>query len=351
MKTKIYILIILSINNLTFSQIRKIIIVDESNSEKINEVKILSNSGVVIANTNANGEINLDISFLKKENVSEIETSHFLYETKKLNLNKLLDTIKLETKFNLLNEVVIKRRKEDKYYKTKAYFRSWRLSNNKLQNYAEGIKEVYIPFESSKSNKEYFVQYISYKDTLFSKNYIDISFGGDGYLFTKIYSEDYYNRYKKLYTLKKKTENQSDMLEDNSNVGYINYDENGQIIEINKKDVAENIKILGKTLNYKNYTYEKWKNTENRHLSMSRNTIIKDIKSKNKSLIIETVTEIYIEDEEYFSDEKPTKYKNIVNPDKSFYNTSFYDIYRIKYPLQKEIQNQLKNLKQNENSY
>jgi len=49
--------------------------------------------------------------------------------------------------------------------------------------------------------------------------------------------------------------------------------------------------------------------------------------------------------------EKPKKYKNIINPNKSFYSSLFYEEYRKKYPLQPEIEVQLSNLKFNENSY
>jgi len=84
---------------------------------------------------------------------------------------------------------------------------------------------------------------------------------------------------------------------------------------------------------------------------MSRNTIKKEVKSKNKIITVETVTEIYVFNVDYQHVEKPKKYKNIINPDKSFYNSLFYEEYRKKYPLQPEIEVQLNNLKFNENSY
>ncbi|PKP15726.1 MAG: hypothetical protein CVU07_09190, partial [Bacteroidetes bacterium HGW-Bacteroidetes-23] len=240
---------------------------------------------------------------------------------------------------------------KDKYYKIKAYFRSWKLVNNKLQNYAEGLKDVLIPIDKSDKIKNYFTQYITLNDSLLKKKKTYITFGGDGYLFTDIYIDDYYSMHKHLYKLNKSDSNSYDLIEEDRKVGYVKFDENNQITEVNKKDVLEDIKLLGKEISYRDYVFEKWNNGINRHLSYSRNTIKKEIKSKNGKILTETVTEIYVEDEEFDDLAKPTKSKGIVDKNKSFYNYAFYDIYRKKYPLEKEIEVQLKNFKLNENSY
>jgi len=338
--------------NINYSQVKEITLIDSDEKDIIRDVKILTKNDSVFATSNELGHIYLDLEFLKENKYFEIKTSHFLYNSITININTLTDTIYLDRKPYFLYEVVVTApKKEKQFYKISAYFRSWRLSNSKLQNYVEGLKEVVIPYDSSKSTREYFTAYISFKDSLFNKNFIDISIGGDGYLFTKIYREDYYTRFKNNYELIKKSAYNFDLKEDNSIVGNVKFDIDNQICEIIKKDVADGVKIFGKSLSYKNYVYEKWNNLGKRHLQMSRNTIKKEVKSKNKIITVETVTEIYVFNVDYQHVEKPKKYKNIINPDKSFYNSLFYEEYRKKYPLQPEIEVQLNNLKFNENSY
>ena len=334
------------------SQVRRLTIVDAENKEPINNVRLLSENGNILNTSDSKGIIFLKLKSPQEKNATMVETSHFLYTRYKENLEQIPDTIKLIPKANLLEEVIVTKKKNGtRYYKLIAYFRTWRMVNNKLQNYVEGTKEVHVPYDHSNSNKEYFTQYVSYKDSLYHKNYIDISFGGDGFLYTKIYPNDYFTRHKKLYNLVQSSENYYDLMEGGAKVGYVKYDDTHQISEVNKKDIAEDVKLLGHTINYRDYSYERWNNSGNRHLSMSRNTIKKEIKGANSTHAIETVTEIYIEDEEFERLEKPTKYKNAVNPDRSFYEKAFYKNYRVKYPLQKEIEIQLNTIQQNENTY
>jgi len=347
---KYLLLIVLISSSFCFAQVKKIILFDAIDNEKINDVKILSDKGIYLTSSNSQGLIVLDFKHLEENKIQSIETSHFLYEIEKLEIDKLPDTLKMVKKINQLEEVIISRNKNAKYYKVKVYFRSWRLLDNKLKNFAEGTKEVFMPYDKSKSNKEYYTEYVTYKDSSSHKNFVDISFGGDGYLFTKIPAEDYFTRYKHLYKLNKNSETDFDLLEDSVNVGYVRFDINNLLSEVNKNDVAENIKFLGKSLSYKNYAFERWKNDTPRHLSMSRNVIFKEISTKNKSYSIETVTELFVEDIEY-SEQKPEKYKNLVNPDKSFFSSAFFKTFRTEHPLQKDIENQIQNIQKNENTY
>ena len=348
----LYLFVFLVGFNFNYAQVKKIVLIDNDEKYIISDVKILTKNDNVLTISNEFGLIYLDLEFLKKNKYFEIKTSHFLYDSNIFNISTLTDTIWLDRKTFFLNEVIVTApKKEKQFYKISAYFRSWRLSNNKLQNYVEGLKEVVIPYDNSKSTKEYFTAYISFKDSLFNKNFIDISIGGDGYLFTKIYREDYYTRFKNNYELIKKSAYNFDLKEDNSIVGNVKFDIDNQISEIIKRDIADGVKIFGKSLSYKNYVYEKWNNLGKRHLQMSRNTIKKEVKSKSQIISVETVTEIYVFNVDYQQVEKPKKYKNIINPNKSFYSSLFYEEYRKKYPLQPEIEVQLSNLKFNENSY
>lgn len=320
-------LLFLSVNGSIFSQIKKIILVDNIENEKVNCVKILDEKGNINSVSDATGIIEVDVKKMLGDKNRQIEASSFLFETQYFDLLKLPDTIKLKRKINILEDVVVsKRKKNDKYFKITAYFRSWRLINNKLQNYSEGLKDVYLPYNKSDKVKEYYTQYITFNDSLLKKKKTYINFGGDGYLFIDIYPEDYYTRYKHLYKLSKNSYNNYDLQEEDVKVGFVKYDENNQIYEINKKDVVADIKLLGKTINYRDYIFEKWSNNTNRHLSFSRNTIKKEIKNKNERTITETITEIYInEDKDEFDDETKTlKYKGYVDKNKSFYNTKFY---------------------------
>jgi len=200
--------------NINYSQVKEITLIDSDEKDIIRDVKILTKNDSVFATSNELGHIYLDLEFLKENKYFEIKTSHFLYNSITININTLTDTIYLDRKPYFLYEVVVTApKKEKQFYKISAYFRSWRLSNSKLQNYVEGLKEVVIPYDSSKSTREYFTAYISFKDSLFNKNFIDISIGGDGYLFTKIYREDYYTRFKNNYELIKKSAYNFDLKE------------------------------------------------------------------------------------------------------------------------------------------
>jgi hypothetical protein len=166
-------LFFLFVSGSIFSQIKRIVLVDKIENEKVNCVKILDEKGNINSVSDAYGIILIDVKKMLDEKNRQIETSNFLYETQYFDLLKLPDTIKLNRKINILEEVVIsKRKKDDKYYKIKAYFRSWRLVNNKLQNYSEGLKDVYMPYNKSDKVKEYYTQYITFNDSLLKKKLI-----------------------------------------------------------------------------------------------------------------------------------------------------------------------------------
>jgi hypothetical protein len=352
MKKKIKIaLVFFMLNGVMFSQIKKIIIVDKQNNEKVNFVKILDENGNINSVSNPYGIIEVDIKKILETEKKQIETSSFLYETQYFDISKLPDTIKLVGKVNILNEVIVsKRNKTDRYYKLKAYFRSWKLVNNKLQKYAEGLKYFYMPYDKTDRIKDYFTQYTTYSDSLIKKKRTSISFG-DGYLLTHIFPEDYYTRHKHIFTLRKNSTNSYDLIEDNAKVGYVKFDENNQISEVNQNDFVADVKMFGKTIDFRYYTFEKWSTNKNRHLLFSRTNSKREIKKKGEISSIETTTEIFIEEEEFDGELKPAKYKDFADKDYSFYYNNFQEGYRKKYPLEKEIELQIKNIKINENKY
>ena len=65
----------------------------------------------------------------------------------------------------------------------------------------------------------------------------------------------------------------------------------------------------------------------------------------------EVISEIYIDDNIIHNEEIPQKHKKQINPNSSFYNNPYWEVYLIKHPLPKLIYEQITKLKEAQNKF
>lgn len=75
------------------------------------------------------------------------------------------------------------------------------------------------------------------------------------------------------------------------------------------------------------------------------------IKSEGQCSAVETVNEIFIDDEIIYDYKKPALYKSSVNYDKSFDNSEYWTEQLKKHPLPSAISPQLTKINENKNTY
>jgi hypothetical protein len=327
-------------------------------------LQIFSDNGSFISNSDLKGVFEFDLSILKKGNIKKIYASNGYYSSAEYAIEIIPSLILLKKKdYIQLPSVSITPSTQKKYFTLKGYFRSWKLENGKLVKYADGLVDYLVPYAIAKNYNEgiekYFTNYRSFNaDSIKQKSRIISVSMYDGYLNTSIYKRDLLKRTNIGYYELKPTEGKMSIIfEEGKNVGYVFFDDENNILETN---VAENfegdeaLKILFWKISGKSKEIERWTGSgiyrHQNYVFTNRKTMVKtDVKGKFNA--VETVSEIFIDDDVVYDDKKPEKFTKHLDGDRSFYNLNYWDERLLKYPLPSEIKAQLIRVSENKNVY
>ena len=347
---------------LSYSQNTKIIILDKDNNKPIIGMKVLSENGSLIGNSNLKGEFEFDASILKKSNIKSIMIYDSNYSPVEYKLNEIPTAIYLEkVMFFELNPVIIVKKKSVNYFTVKGYVRSWQLVNNKLVKYGDATIEYRMPYQISTNDfntgiKNHITQYRTFKiDSIKEKSKI-ISIGNDnGYFDIYMARRDLLARGWKRFKTECKKDSLFTIYENGKDVGYAINNKNETEISVSENFTGdEAIKMLFWKLSGSYKSIEKWfGNSDTRHLvySFSSEKIFVETKIKGKYNAIETINEFFIDDRIIYDDKKPKIYKSNINKDRSFYTTEYWKEEIKKHPLPSAINEQLINVNENKNTY
>ena len=148
-KNHVIIIFLVSIN-FSFSQQ---IINNASTSENIPFVEIYSDKGDLIGLSDEKGIISPELNEkIYLSNTKTITLFHFNFEKKAVPLDvyKKLIYLTLSAKIIALEPVIISNNFKKKYLKSKGYFRSSQINEDKVQYFIDGIVEYYISTVSDK---------------------------------------------------------------------------------------------------------------------------------------------------------------------------------------------------------
>lgn len=345
-----------------FSQNIKITILDKLEKKPINEVQIFSENGSLIGNSNAVGVFEFELTSLLQQGIKTIMIYDKDSVAQEFDVTKIPSIIYLEKiKSYELEPVVIIKKKSDEYFTVTGYVRSWKLINNKLVKYGDGIIEYHIPYKNSNNDivtgiKKYAKEYRTFKtDSIKQKSRIISIQGFDSFLDYQIPKRDiladgkYYNTElvkDSLYTIIHKEKKVGTAIIKNTNVTETYFKESFE--------GDEAIKVLLWKLSVAYTSFEKWKGEdETRHLSYSFTNEKKRIETKIKGKFNaeETINEVFIDDEIIYNALKPHKSKTSIDKDRSYYATEYWKEEMKKHPLPKAIMEQLTNINENKNTY
>jgi hypothetical protein len=258
--------------------------------------------------------------------------------------------------------------KKKEFYKVRGYFRSWRLLNNKLMKYTDGIVETKIPYDTIKNKNNFTSKTINYytsyrtflaENTKEKSTYIRLSDGIVDYYIPKYHKLKGLDNYYKYHRINDSVSRISinGHIDDNYEKGYVVYDKLRQPIEIQTnvefKDDKQ-IKILFWKLSGSFTNNEKWVSDGNlykpSYLFSSKKTLIKN-KTTNQFESEEIICEIYIDDNIIHNDLNPPKYKTQINHNSSFYTSPYWESYMKRHPLPSLIFEQIPKLKEAQNKY
>lgn len=344
-------------------------ILDSKTKKPLNGIQIFSSNGSLICSSDLEGKFNFDKSILKESDIKSIQIYNSEYLPAEYNLDEIPSILYLERiKSYQLEPVVITKSKSQEYYTVKGYFRSWKLINNQLAKYADGLIEYHIPYDIKKRNnfdtgvKNYFIQFRTFiSDHTKKENSKFAVHMVDNYLSTYIPIRDLMS-YQNTYKLEKLNDTIAEVYAKNKKgeyikEGYATYDQNQNVKEIKIQvsfDGTESIKVLFWKISGQFYQIEKWEgNDETRHLnySFSSKKAMVKTKIKEKFDAEETINEIFIDPEIVYDDKKPEVYKKGIDRNKSFYNYEYWKEHLEKHPLPSAVTEQLKNIKENKNIY
>jgi len=347
------------------AQQSKIVIQDKLDHRPLIGISMLSESGSLIASSNANGEIIFDLSSFAALGNDKVLFYNTDYQTVEMSIISLPTMVYLD-KLNShsLEAVEINAKHVSKYFTLKAYVRSWKLVNDKLVRYGDAIVDYQVPFKRKKGffhleNEKYIKAFRNFRiDDVKAKSRIVSVSAFDGYFADHLPNGDRLSSSWSWYTTKKNQDSLHTVYDDGKSVGYAIFDRNNLPVEINvgssfEGDEAIKIalwwKIAGKSKNI-----EKWRGTgETRrptYIFSNRKTLVKS-KVKNEHNTEETVTEIFIDDQIQYNAGIPEKYKKAVNIDQSFYSSDYWTEEIKRRPLSGFIQTQLNNVKELKNTY
>lgn len=345
-----------------FSQNIKITILDKLENKPINEVQIFSENGSLIGNSNSVGIFEFDLSSLKEQGIKTIMVYDRNYLSQEFNITKMPQIIYLEKiKSYELEPVVIRKKGSEEYFIVKGYIRSWKLLNNKLIKYGDGVIEYHIPYKNSKNAiisgiKNYIKEYRTFKtDSIKQKSRIISIQGFDSFLDYKIAKRDILSD-GNYYTTELIKDSLFNVLHNNKKVGTAII-VNDHVTETYIKESFEGdqaIKVLLWKLSVAYTDFEKWKGEdETRHLSYSFTNEKKliETKIKGKFNAEETINEIFIDDEIFYNALKLQKSKTNIDTDRSYYSTEYWTDEIKKHPLPKAIKEQLNSINENKNTF
>ena len=349
---------------LLIAQNTKITILDKLDNKPLNGIQFFSENGSFIGNSNTKGEFEFDLKLFLQSGFKNMMIYNSDYLPIEYKIDKIPSIIYLEkTKVYQLKRILLVQKLSKKYFTLNGFVRSWQLVNNKLVKYGDAILEYHLPYDSVKNNvntgiKYYYKGYRTFKvDSIKSKSKI-ISFSAfDTYLNAYITKNDKLSVYKKLYKTLQLKDNSGVIYDEDSKVGYVLYNKNHNPIEISiTRNFEKNdaIKVLLWKISGKDKDIEKWtEEGELRHPSYvftSRKRFVKT-KVEGEFNNVETITEIFIDDEIIYNDKKPKKYKRHIDKESSFYGSPYWEELLLKNPLPSEIKSQLINVNENRNKY
>jgi hypothetical protein len=351
---KIITKILLISTTLFFSQNKSILIVNKEDSKPLIGIQFFADNGSFIGSSDVDGRITLDINFLNKIGIKSIIVQGFNYISVDLQTDNISDIISLEyvKNYNLEPIIIFQNKKTDKY-SVKAFFRSWQLLNGKLIKYGDGIIDYHVPYAPATNNfetgvKSYLMSYRTFNvDSLKQKlKYITVP-ALSGYLgVAYIPKNDILKRNYNRLTLRGEKNLIKELFEGNSNVGFAKYDSEYNPVEIffhSNQQQNEMIKGSFRKVYGKWMEIEKWSGTGNtRHPSYIFYSGITTVPDKKGSQnYIETIKEIFIQEDINTDYSKPKLYKLSINENASFYSLNYWDEYIKKHPLPSKIQQQL----------
>ena len=347
------------------AQKSKIKFLNEQNKKPIIGLQIFSENGSFIGSTDSMGEYELDIKLLQQAQIKSILAYNTDYTSLEYMLSEIPPYIYLRKNDVIkLEPVVIKAHSSKEYFTLKGFFRSWQLLNGKLVKYGDGQVIYQVPYALVENDfntgvKNYFTNYRTFRvDSIKQKSrIISISTFDDYLAVSTIPKNDLLKRGSKQYNVNLLKDSYCLVYKDEKEVGFAIKDENNNFSEINIStgfEGNESTKILFWKISGKYKEIEKWVETGNaRHPSYLFNSskIVVKTRIEGKFNDLETITEIFIDEEFVNGAVKPEKYKTSIDKDRSFYNSKYWDEQLIKYPLPSAIKLQLTNVNENKNIY
>jgi hypothetical protein len=362
MKKKLFNFILFVIPVFITAQKSEIVFLDEQNKEPIIGLQIFSQNGSFIAHTNSKGVFEWDINILQQGGVKNIVAYNTNYFSLEYSIKEIPSVIYLKKNETVqMDDIIITASKPSKYFTVKAYFRSWQLSDGELTKYGDGLVNYHVPYAVVDDNfntgiKSSFSAFRTFNgDAIKQKSRIISVSSRDNYLaVSRVPKNDLLKR-SPNYNVKLPREDFGTVYEDNKEIGFVIYDQNKNVIEINVNeafDESGSKKVLFWKFSGKSTQIEKWTGDSNtRRPSYLFANSKKSVEKKGKYTHIETVTEIFIEDTIIDGKEKPENSKKHIDRDRSFYNSNYWAELLIKYPLPSEIKSQLTIVNENKNTY
>jgi hypothetical protein len=327
MKRKKLIVLLLFIFPFILNAQKKIItFLDETNKEPIIGLQIFSENGSFIGNPDSTGKFELDLYVLQQGKTKSILAYNSEYSSPEYKLNEVPNFIYLKkNEYIQLEPVVVTARGSKKYFTLNGFFRSWQLVNGKLIKYGDGLIEYHMPYADVNNNfdtgvKSYVTSYRTFKgDSLIQMLRIIKVPPLDGYLgVAYIPKNDVLKRERSRYVVKRSKDNSGEIYKKDKKIGFVVYDENNNPSLINtstNSEEAEVIKTPFGKVSGKWKEIEKWIGEGNvRHPTYIFNSgkTINKTKVDGKDTNIETITEIFIDDDIIADDKKPENYKTFI---------------------------------------
>ena len=308
------------------AQLSKITIQDKVSHKPLIGISMLSESGSLIGSSDKEGEITFDISSFKMLNIHKVVFYNTDFQSIELSISSIPPVLYLEkVEAHILDNVEIRAKQDSKYFMLRAYVRSWKLINNKLVRYGDGIINYEIPFQRKikglyMESKRYIQSFRNFRiDELKAKSRIASISMYDGYFADRLPSGDRISSSWSWYQTDRTKDSLRTVYDEGKNVGYAIFDSNDLPAEINVGNSFEGEealkialwwKIAGRTKNI-----EKWRGKgETRrptYIFSNKKTVLKS-KGIEEPGTEETVTEIFIDEEINYSYSLPEKFKRIV---------------------------------------
>lgn len=346
-----------------YAQNTKITILDKLDKKPLIGMQILSGNGSFIGNSNSIGEFEFDLADLRQQNIKSI----MVYDSDYLPIEYKIDEIpnivySEKIRHYELETVVIAKKGSKEYYTVKGFFRSWQLVNGKLIKYGDGMIDYHMPYADVNNDyntgvKSYVTSYRTFKgDSLKQRLRIIKTPPLDGYLGVSRIPKNNLLKRNRRYLVNRLKDNTGDIYIEDKKKGFVVYDENNNPSLINVSTNSEEDEVIQgpfQKVTGKWKQIEKWTgdgNVKHPTYIFYSGKIIDKTKVNGKSNIIETIHEIFIDDDIIADDLKP-EIKTFINKDRSFYNTEYWKEQIKIHPLPSAIDEQLINVNENKNSY